>query len=57
MSRKVRLTLTVAVTVNLDDGIEASEFVENLDYAITSLTDGADVLDTELVDYEVTDSK
>jgi hypothetical protein len=43
--------------VNLDEGIEVSKFMEEVDYNFTSTLIEADVEDTEILDYEVTDSK
>lgn len=57
MSRKVTVEVKIKVTLNMDEGIEVSEVINELDYNLTSNTDGADVEDTEILDHEVTDSK
>ncbi len=57
MARKVTVEVKVKLTINMDEGIEVSEVINELDYDFTSNTDGADVEDTEITDHEVTDSK
>jgi hypothetical protein len=56
MARKVYVKVEVKVILNLDDDMEASKAMEEIDYSFDS-GEGFDVLDTELLDYEVTDSK
>jgi hypothetical protein len=41
----------------MDEGIEVSEVIDELDYSFASTCDEADVVDTEIEDFEVTDSK
>lgn len=55
--RKVFITLTVHLTVDADEGISMDEVVQEMDYNFMSETDGADIVDTQIVDFEVTDSK
>lgn len=57
MSRKVYLTLQVKMIVHLDEGLEVKEFVEELDHDFKDSTGKAQVEDTEILDYEVDDSK
>jgi hypothetical protein len=57
MARKVFIEVKVKLVVNLDEGIEVSKFMEEVDYNFTSTLIEADVEDTEILDYEVTDSK
>lgn len=57
MARKVTVEVKVKLTINMDEGIEVSDVINELDYDFTSSTDGADVEDTEILDHEVTDSK
>ena len=37
--------------VELDDGVEADAVVSDLDYDFVSQTDGAPILDTEIVEH------
>lgn len=55
--RKVTVELKVVLTINVDEGIEVSEVINELDYDFISGTDGASVEDTEIKDHEVTDSR
>jgi len=43
--------------IDMDEGIEVDEVLENMDYDFTSSTDGAEIVDTEIMEWEVTDSK
>lgn len=55
--RKVYIKVEVRLIVNMDDGIQVSDLIENMDYDMTSQTEGADITETEIRDYEVMDSK
>ena len=55
--RKITLTLEMRVVMSVDEGIEVAEVMDELDYTISDTTTAADILDTEIVDYEVTDSR
>jgi hypothetical protein len=41
----------------LEDGIEINDVIQELDYDFKSNTENADIVDTEIVDHEVIDSK
>jgi len=56
MARKVYLEVKVKVILNIDDDLEVSKAMEEIDYSFNS-GDGFDVLDTEMLDYEITNSK
>lgn len=55
--RKVFVNLSVKLVLDMDEGIEVSEVIDELEYGFTSNTEGADVMDTEIVDFDVIDSK
>jgi len=55
--RKVTLTLQMRVVMSVDEGIEISRIVDELDYTFNDTTTAADILDTEIIDYDVLDSK
>jgi len=55
--RKVIIKLEMNVVMFVDEGIEISEVVNELDYEVKDTTTAADVLDTEITGYEVVDSK
>lgn len=57
MARKVIVEVKVKLTINMDEGIEVSDVINELEYDFTSTVDGADVEDTEILDHDVTDSK
>jgi hypothetical protein len=55
--RKVTVKLEMKVVMLVDEGVEISEVVNELDYKVNDTTTVADILDTEISDYEVIDSK
>lgn len=55
--RKVTVKLEMNVVMLVDEGVEISEVVNELDYQINDTTTAADILDTEITDYEIEDSK
>jgi hypothetical protein len=57
MSRKVYVNVTTRLILNMDEGIAVDEVISEMDYDFTSQTKGVEVLDTEIRDHEVIDSK
>ena len=57
MARKVIVEVKVKLVINMDEGIEVSDVINELEYDFTSTVDGADIEDTEILDHDVTDSK
>jgi hypothetical protein len=55
MSRKVYLEIKTKVIMTINDGVDVSEVVNDMNYNFSS--EDATIEDTELLDYEVTDSK
>ena len=55
--RKVTIKLQIRIVMLVDEGIEISQVVNELDYNLNDTTATADILDTEITDYEVVDSK
>ena len=55
--RKVTLKLELRVVMLVNEGIEISQVVNELDYQISDTTTAAEILDTEITDYEIEDSK
>lgn len=55
--RKVTIELEMRVVMSVDEGVDISDVVNELDYQINDTTSTADILDTEITDYEVIDSK
>ena len=54
--RKVTIKLQMRVVMSVDEGIEISQVVNELDYQVSDTTTAADILDTEITGYEVVDS-
>jgi len=55
--RKVYVEATVKIVINVDEGVEVGDVVQVLDYNFSDTTGNADVMDAEILDYEITDSK
>lgn len=55
--RKVTIKLEMRVVMSVDEGVEISEIMNELDYTVSDTTTTADILDTEITGYEVIDSK
>lgn len=57
MSRKVYVEVKVKLIINMNEGIEVDEVINEMDYNFNSNTLGADMYDYSIEDYEVVDSK
>lgn len=57
MSRKVYVEVTTRIIMEMDEGIEVGEVIEEMDYDFGSQTAGVDFVDTEIRGFEVIDSK
>jgi hypothetical protein len=57
MARKVYLEVKVRVILNLDDDTTVTKAMEEVDYSFNSNSKYFDVLDTEILDWEIIDSK
>lgn len=55
--RKVTVKLEMRLVMLVDEGVEISDVVNELDYQVKDTTTSADILDTEITGYEVADSK
>jgi len=55
--RKVTVKLEMRIVMSVDEDVEISHVVNELDYQINDTTTTADILDTEITNFEVEDSK
>ena len=55
--RKVTVKLEMCLVMMVNEGVEISDVVNELDYKVEDTTTAADILDTEITGYEVVDSK
>ncbi len=55
--RKVTVKIEVEMSMLIDNGVEVSEIIDELEYDFTDTTTQATVEDTQITDYEVIDSK
>jgi len=57
MSRKVTLKLDVMIKMIVDDNVDIHTVVNDMEYEFTDTTTQATIEDTEILDFEVVDSK
>lgn len=55
--RTVTVELKVKLTMKVDEGTEVSEVLDEAGYNIIDTTGHADIENTEVIDYEVKDSR
>lgn len=55
--RTVHATLTVELTLKVDEGVEVQHVINELDYSFTDTTTQATIEDTQIVDSEIDDSR
>jgi hypothetical protein len=57
MARKVYVEVKVQLIIDMDEGVEVSEVINEMVYNFDSETENADIVDNEILGYEVIDSK
>jgi hypothetical protein len=57
MARKVYVEVKVQLIIDMDEGVEVSEVINEMVHNFDSETENADIVDSEILGYEVTDSK
>lgn len=55
--RKVSVEVKVKLVMTIDDGVEVGDIIDEMEYDFNDTTTQATVEDTEILDYEVVDSK
>jgi len=55
--RKVYVDVKVRLIIRANKGIDINEVLEEMDYDFISNTDNAEIEDTEIKDWDITDSK
>ena len=55
--RKVYVNAKVRIIVNADEETDIGEVLSEMNYNFNSQTDGADIVDTEIENWEIEDSK
>lgn len=58
MQKKIAV-LTVRLVIDVNDGVNINDFLNNMDYSFTPSKSvscrGADIIDTEITDWEIAD--
>ena len=57
MSRKVYVELRARLIINADEDVQISDVLDEMGFEFSSNTDGADIVDMEIRDWEIGDSK
>jgi hypothetical protein len=57
MSKKVYVTVETRLIIRCNDDVDVNGILENMDYNFTSMSDDAEIEETEIKGWEVTDSK
>lgn len=57
MARKVYVNVTTRLIIEVEEGVEIDDVIQDMDYNFTSKTDNAEIVDTEIREHEVTDAK
>ena len=55
--RKVYVDVTIRVILNMNEGVAVDNIINDCDYNVTFNGEEADILDTEMTDFNVIDSK
>lgn len=55
--RKVYVEMKVRLVVNVDEDTTIGEVIDEMNYSFVDQTGNADIIDSEILDYEVKDSK
>ena len=55
--RKTYVDVSVRLIIRADEGVEIKDVIDDMDYNFTSQTEGAEIEDTEINNYEIKDSK
>jgi hypothetical protein len=55
--RTVHIKLYVEVILKMDEGVEVTQFLEEAELHLKSEDDRVDVIDCQIMNHEVTDSK
>ena len=55
--RKIYVNVITRLIIQANEGVDIDDVLSEMDYDFTSTTEGAEIIDTEITDQEVTDSK
>ena len=55
--RKVYVEVKVKLIIQAEEGVDINDVIQEMDCDFTSTIEGADIIDTGIIDHEVTDSK
>ena len=55
--RKVLVKTEIMLEIVIDEGQEVSNVIDEMDYSFEDTTGNADIVNTEIMDYEIIDSK
>lgn len=53
--RKVYVNVIVRLVIDVEEGIEIGNIINEMEYDFTSFTEGANIQDSDIIDFEVGD--
>ena len=55
--RKVYVEVKVRLIIQAEEGVDINDVIQEMDYDFESTTPGAGILEAEILEHEITDSK
>ncbi len=52
--RKIYITVKTRLIIEIEEGVEVNEVMQELDYNFISGTNGADIIDSEISEFDIT---
>ena len=56
-TRRVTVEVKVMLTIEAEESVEISKVIDEMDYTFSDTTNEAPITNTEIIDYEVKDSR
>lgn len=54
--RRVYVDVKVHLIIEAEEGVEIGNIIDEMEYDFISFTDGARICDSDIIDFEITDS-
>ena len=55
--RKVYVNVKVRLIININEGVAVDDVINDMDYGFTFNGNEAEIIDTEVIDFDIIDSK
>jgi len=57
MSKEVKILLSISLTIEVNEGIDVRNIIQELDYDFDDTTGASTIVDTEIIDFDIIDGK